>query len=231
MIRVSLSAPQVITTIPGLVNPAQLPAGTLPPTLLPIIEQYPGDAITMYVNGQNAYLYGFETSYQQHWSRLPGVLKGLGISANYAYTASQEKGLPLRTDQPALQRQTPNSWNLSPTYDTKRLSVRVGLQYSGTSIYSYNYISSSQVPGAGNTDLSGLGPKGPSGDIYTYAHTQLDAQGNYRIYRGFSVMAYGLNLTNEVFGFYQGSTQFVDQREYYKPTWGGGLRYTFGLER
>ena len=41
-------------------------------------------------------------------------------------------------------------------------------------------------------------------------------------------MAYGLNLTNEVFGYYQGSTQFVNQREYYKPTYGGGLRYTFG---
>ena len=41
-------------------------------------------------------------------------------------------------------------------------------------------------------------------------------------------MAYGLNITNEVFGFYQGSTQFVNQREYYKPTYGGGLRYTLG---
>ncbi len=41
-------------------------------------------------------------SYQQHLSYLPGVLRGLGISANYSYTASQEKGLPLRTDQPTL---------------------------------------------------------------------------------------------------------------------------------
>ena len=34
-----------------------------------------------------------------------------------------------------------------------------------------------------------------------------------------------------VFGYYQGSPQFVNQREYYKPTYGGGLRYTFGQER
>jgi TonB-dependent receptor len=213
-----LTAPQI--------ELSNVPTAYVPAALQPIIQQYngSGDSISMYVNGQNAYLYGFETSYLQHFNHLPGVLKGLGVSANYTYTASQLKGIPgLRTDHPALQRQTPNSWNLGPTYDTKRLSVRVGLQYSGASIYTYNWSNSA--------DPSGLGPNGPSGDIYTYAHTQLDAQGSYRIGHGFTAMAYGLNLTNEVFGFYQGSTQFVNQREYYKPTYGGGLRYTFGQER
>jgi outer membrane receptor protein involved in Fe transport len=223
-----IAAPEVTITIPGGINPAALPAGALPPSLLSVVEQYPGDAITLDINGQNAYVYGFETSYQQHWSNLPGFLKGLGMSANFTYTASQEKGLPLRTDHPALQRQTPYAWNISPTYDTKRLSLRMGIAYNGTDIYSYYYITPSEVPGAKNPDPNGLGPKGPNGDIYTYAHLQVDAQGSYRIGRGFSVMAYGLNLTNEVFGYYQGSTQFVNQREYYKPTYGGGLRYTWG---
>jgi hypothetical protein len=130
-------------------------------------------------------------------------------------------------DQPALQRQTPFAWNISPTYDTKHFSLRVGLAFNGTSIYEYQYIAPVLTPGAGS-DPSGLGPKGPSGDAYTYAHLQVDAQGSYRIGHGFSVMAYGLNLTNEVFGFYTGSQQFVMQREYYKPTYGGGLRYTWG---
>ena len=212
------SAPEILLT--------GVPASLVPASMQSVVQQYngSGDAITMYVNGENAYVYGFETSYQQHWSHLPGVLSGLGFSANYTYTASQLKGIPgLRTDHPALQRQTPNSWNLGPTYDTKRLSLRVGLQYSGASIYTYNW--------SNTNDPGGLGPKGPSGDIYTYAHTQLDAQGSYRIGHGLTAMAYGLNLTNEVFGFYQGSTQFVNQREYYKPTYGGGLRYTFGQGR
>ena len=169
-----------------------------------MVEQYPGDAITLDINGENAYVYGFETNYQQRWSNLPGFLKGLGLSANFTYTASQEKGLPLRTDSPALQRQTPYSWNIGPTYDTKRLSLRMGIAYNGTSIYSYYYIDPALVPGANNPDPNGLGPKGPTGDIYTYAHLQVDAQGSYHIGHGFSVMAYGLNLTNEVFGYYQG---------------------------
>jgi TonB-dependent receptor len=229
-----LNAPEVLFTTPAGVNPSTLPAGTLPAVLLPVIAQYPGDAVTMYLNGQNAYVYGFEFSYQQHWSKLPGVLKGLGISTNYTYTGSQEKGLPLRTDHPALQRQTPNSWNLGPTYDTKRLSLRAGLQYTGASVYTYEYVAPNAaygLTGANNPDPNGLGPKGPTGDIYTYAHTQIDAQGSYKVGHGFTLMAYGLNLTNEVFGFYQGSTQFVNQREYYKPTYGGGLRYTFAPER
>ena len=73
-----------------------------------------------------------------------------------------------------------------------------------------------------------LGPKGPSGDNYLYSHYQIDMQGSYKIYRGLQVYGYGLNLNNEVFGFYHGSPQYVNQREYYKPTYAGGLRYNFG---
>jgi TonB-dependent receptor len=198
-------------------------ASAVPASLQSAIQPYSGvgDTFTMYVNGENAYVYGFEAAYQQHWTMLPGALRGLGFSGNYTYTASQLKGIPgVRIDHPALQRQTPNSWNLGPTYDTKRISLRAGLQYSGASIYTYNW-----TPG---NDPSSLGPNGPSGDIYTYSHMQVDAQGSFKLGGGFTAMAYGLNLTNEVFGFYQGSTQFVNQREYYKQTYGGGLRYTFG---
>lgn len=210
-----LSAPEILLT--------GVPASLVPASMQSVVQSYngSGDAITMYVNGKNAYVYGFELAYQQHWTQLPGVMKGLGFSGNYTYTGSQIKGIAgLRADHPALQRQTPNSWNLGPTYDTKRISMRVGLQYTGASIYTYNWNPTS--------DASRLGPNGPSGDIYTYAHTQIDAQGSYNIGRGFTAMVYGLNLTNEVFGFYQGSTQFVNQREYYKPSYGGGLRYTLG---
>jgi TonB-dependent receptor len=222
-----LNADEVTITIPGSINPAQLPAGVLPPGLLSAVQQYPGDAITEDINAANAYVYGFEANYVQRWSNLPGVLKGLGLSANYTFTGSQVKALPLRTDSPALQRQTPNAWNISPTYDTKHVSIRAGVQYNGTDIYQYYYISPSLAPGASNPDPVGLGPKGPNGDIYTYGHLQVDAQGSYKFKNGISLMAYGLNLTNEVFGYYQGSTQFVNQREYYAPTFGGGIRYTW----
>jgi TonB-dependent receptor len=223
-----LSAPQVQTSIPGGLNLSAFPAGYFPVSVQSVLAQYPGDAISQYTNGQNAQIYGLELSYQQHMSFLPSVLRGLGVSANYSYTASREKGLPLRTDSPTMIDQAPNTWKISPTYDTKRFSARVGLAYDQASLFQYMYISPTLVTGA---DPSGLGTKGPSGDVFTLTHYQVDAQASYRIWRGISAVVDGLNLNNEVFGYYQGSTQFVNQREYYKPTYTAGLRYTLGHSR
>ncbi len=220
-----LQAPQVETTLPGGLSLADFPAGYFPTSVQTVLAEYPGDAITQYTNGQNAYIYGLELSFQQHFNYLPGVLKGLGLAANYSYTASREKGLPLRTDHPTTIDQAPNTWKVSPTYDTKRFSARVGLAYDQASLFSYNYVSPTLVTGA---DPSGLGPKGPSGDIFTLTHFQVDAQVSYRFYKGLRAVVSGLNLNNEVFGYYEGSTQFVNQREYYKPTYTAGLRYTLG---
>jgi hypothetical protein len=76
-----------------------------------------------------------------------------------------------------------------------------------------------------------LGVKGPGGDNYLYSHYQLDTQASYQLPAGFQVYAYGLNLNNEVFGFYFGSPQYVVQREYYHPTYAGGIRWSPSRER
>jgi len=171
-------------------------------------------------NGGSAWVTGFEVALQQRLSFLPGVLSSAGISANYMYTASQANGLAGRSDHPALLRQTPNTWNISPTYDRGRLSLRVGVSYNGASIYEYNYQDGAQY-----------GINGPNGDNYLYAHFQLDAQASIRLAKGLSAIVYGLNLTNEVFGFYNGSIQYMNQREYYKPTYAGGIRWVPTFER
>jgi TonB-dependent receptor len=172
------------------------------------------------VNITGAHVYGFELAYQQRLSYLPGVLKALGLSANYSYTASQATGIPGRSDKPALLRQAPHTWNISPTYDRGRVSMRVGMSYNDANIYSYGF-----------TDGADLGLKGPNGDQYLYTHFQVDAQGSVRLAKGFSLIAYGLNLNNEVFGFYQGSPIYLAQREYYKPTYAGGIRWSLTPER
>jgi len=176
-------------------------------------------SVSQPINGAGAHLYGFEIAYQQHLTFLPGMMSGLGISANYSYTKSQIDGAPGRSDKPALARQAPNTWNISPTYDHRRVSIRVGISHNDANIFSYGF-----------QDGNHLGIKGPEGDTYLYAHTQVDAQGSFRMYRGLQLIASGLNLTNEVFGFYNGSPHNVLQREYYKPSYSLGLRYTFSNE-
>jgi TonB-dependent receptor len=188
-------------------------------TYTPNTGTYAGQLVTQWINSGNATLYGFELSYQQHLTRLPGFLSGLGVLSNYSWTTSTVSSLPGRTDTPALQRQAPNTWNLSPTYDRARYSLRLGLTYNAPSIYMYQYTTAS--------DVSGQGPKGPTGDQYTYAHLQIDAQGTMNLTRSLRLTVYGLNLSNEVYGLYNGSPQFVRQREYYKTTVAFGLRYIF----
>ena len=192
--------------------------------------------ITQPINAGSAWVYGIELGYQQRLSFLPGSLAGLGLNGNYTYSNSQAKGVdPLRTDSPALLRQTPNTWNIGPSYDRGRVSVHLGLEYNGASIYSYQYENLTANPANGSVAPTSPAPvggvTGPTGDNYLYAHLQVDSQISYRLPRGFEVYAQGLNLTNEVFGFYFGSPQYVVQREYYHPTYAGGIRWTSRHEK
>jgi TonB-dependent receptor len=179
---------------------------------------YAGYSQTQPINGPHAHIEGFEAAWQQHLSFLPGSLNGIGFTANYGYTASKATVLG-RTDRPALVRQAPNNWNVGLTYDKGRISARMGVTHNDAYIYQYNY-----------QDGADLGLKGPNGDIYLYAHTQVDAQGSYRLGRGLDLVVALLNLNNEVFGFYQGSPQYPIQREYYHPTFQVGFRWTPSTE-
>jgi TonB-dependent receptor len=177
--------------------------------------------VTQPLNAGSAWISGFEAAYLQHLTFLPGKLSGLGISANYGYTASRASGLSGRSDHPRLLRNAPNTWNISPTYDRGRFSIRVGLSYNQANISSYNF-----QDGTDGSDPTPGGVKGPFGDVYFYSHLQVDAQGSIRLPHGLNFVMYGLNLTNEVFGFYQGQPQFMIQREYYTPTIAAGFRWS-----
>jgi hypothetical protein len=48
---------------------------------------------------------------------------------------------------------------------------------------------------------------------------------------GLSLIAAVLNISNEVFGFYNGSIQYMTQREYYKTTYEFRFRWVGGVER
>jgi TonB-dependent receptor len=183
-------------------------------------------------NAGSAHLFGFEIAYLQRFSMLPGFLSGFGLSANYGYTDSGVGGLYNRLDHPHLLRQAPHTWNLSPTYDRGRFSYRLGVSYNAANIFSYQYVDGS----AQATDANASGPtpgglKGPNGDTYLYPHLQIDMQGSVRLEKGFTFVAYILNVNNEVFGFYNGSSQYLIQREFYKPTYALGLRWNLLREK
>jgi outer membrane receptor protein involved in Fe transport len=215
-----------------LSNPIYPTTSTLPAN----DPNFPSFQVQESINGPNAHITGFEAAWEQRLSFLPGLLNGFGVAANYSYTTSQvifplgfAAANPLligRKDTPALQRQAPNTWNLGFTYDKARFSMRFGVSHNDANIYAYNY----QVTDPTQVNDPILGVKGPTGDIYLYAHTQFDIQGNFRMYKGLELVVSGLNLSNEVFGFYQGSPIYPVQREFYKPSIIFGMRWSSGVE-
>jgi TonB-dependent receptor len=181
---------------------------------------------TQPINAGSAWISGFEAAYLHHFTFLPGSLGGLGVAANYSYTASQANGLPGRSDHPRLLRNAPNTWNLSPTSDRGRVSIRVGLSYNQANISSYAYQDGTPTQDGTPSIPTPGGLKGLFSDQYFYSHLQVDAQGSVRLAHGLTFVMYGLNLTNEVFGFYQGSPQYMIQREYYTSTIAAGFRWS-----
>jgi len=190
------------------------------------------------INGPNAHIQGIEMQWEQRFSFLPSLLGGFGVNANYSHTVSQVTfpapqtvgGVVTgfdggRTDHPSLDRTSPNDYNFNLTYDKSRFSGRFAISHNDQSIATFGWNASN---GPANDPILGL--KGPLGDNYFYPHTQFDVQGSYRLVKGIRIVASGLNLSNEPFGFYNGSPIYPVQREYYKPTVSFGLRWTTASE-
>ena len=172
------------------------------------------------VNGGHAYVQGIELAYQQHLTFLPGVLSHAQIDANMTWTQSRNYDLVGRSDTPQLVGQAPFSYNINPTYETKRATVSMGISYDGPNIASYGY-----------QDGSFQGVTGPGGDNYYFERTQVDAQASYYLGKGFTFTASDENANNAILGFYNGSKVHMTQREYYHPIYSGGIRWSLGHEK
>ena len=172
------------------------------------------------VNGGHAYVQGIELAYRQHLAFLPGVLSHAQLDANMTWTQSRNYDLVGRSDTPPLVGQSPFSYNINPTYETKRATVSMGISYDGPNIASYGY-----------QDGDFQGVTGPLGDNYYFERTQIDAQASYYIGKGFTITGSGENMNNAILGFYNGSKIHMTQREYYKPIYYAGIRWSLGKEK
>jgi len=206
-------------------------------TCLAVVPGTPAGSLAQEdANGSNASVWGLEFGLQQKFTNLPGAFRGLGLMANYSYNDSRISGLPQRTDSPSLMGTAKHAFNIEPAFELGRYQVHMGMAYNGSNIYAYQYYATaSGIAECGNPNPNPTasaplnGPiNGPCGDNYFYPHFQVDAQMSARIFRGLHLQIDGLNLTNELFGFYNGTPQYMTQREYYKPTYEATLRWTSG---
>jgi len=178
------------------------------------------------INIKNAQVWGLEFAWRQNMTYLPGALRGMQMMANYSYADSHSNGIPGSTYSPPLIGTSRNAFNFEPGYVLGRYSVHLGMTFNSDYDNAYQWFNNQTDP-ANDT----AGPSnGPLGDNYAYSHLQVDAQMGARVWRGLHVIVNGLNLTNEVFGYYNGQPQYVSQREYYKPTYSLSLRWDSSRE-
>lgn len=159
-------------------------------------------------NAETGKLNGFEVALQQNLPMLPGLLRGLGLNANYTRTTSSTT-LPSRAGTKArLPGQAGNAANIGLFYEYGRLALRTG----------YNF-SDKYLEVVGSTAET---------DIYVAARGQLDASGTFNVLKNGNAKIFveTNNLTNQPLRRYEGRSERSWQpgNEYYR-SWGmAGIR-------
>lgn len=126
------------------------------------------------VNGGSADLYGFEVSWMQQLTFLPGFFSGFGIYANYTYTKSDVD--LTYSDRDVLPGQAGDVGNVGISYEKNKLTARLSL----------NYTSEVLVQVESNEEF----------DRWNDERPQLDFSGSYEFTRGLEFYLDMINITN-----------------------------------
>ena len=137
---------------------------------------------------------------------LPAPWNGLLASANLTWSDS-EATVPGRDEKVDLPLTSDLIWNLALGYETGRLSLRLAGTYRDDRLL----------------ELGG----DPSEDIFEDEHMQWDFTVKYFVTDRLQLYASIINITDEPFYVYQGSSDLNAQYEDYGITYGIGMRYSF----
>jgi TonB-dependent receptor len=183
----------------------------LPLSLLPAGQ----DATTLYNvtrtrNTSGGYIKGLELNVQQPLTFLPGLLKHMGVAANYTYVKSSvlyflDAAHPTLTTHDQFINVSPHSVNATVFYDDERFSTHVSLAYRSAYLTALPFKASL-----------------PDGN-YSYATLNLDASAQYKWNDHFKLTFDALNLTNQAADQYSGKVR-KSQRVYSKT----GRQFFFG---
>jgi TonB-dependent receptor len=160
-------------------NPAAFPAGAdRPPS-----DQYVFSTPT---NTPGGPLTGFEISYQQPFTFLPGAFSNLGVQANFTHVESEIDYCTTAACNvyvtANLVNLSPDAWNATLYYDDGRFNARVSAAYRDTYYQ--------QVPGA-NGGTRGIAVTGKTETL------SIDASASFDVNDKLALSIEGINLTDE----------------------------------
>ena len=195
-----------------------------------------------YRDAPGGYLRGFEISYQQDFTFLPGLLKNFGAIINYTHIKSELNYIldpgtdtsPATTGKAPFLGVSPDALNGTLYYETDRFRARVSVAHRKGYSTTYPIAAGSCSPGLTNTPATpavrGTLCNSPliNDFIFSGSTTNVDVSMSYRITDYLTVTAEGLNLTNQTSQRYGYQEQpVVTQYASSGPIYRFGLRARF----
>ena len=147
--------------------------------------EYTGFNIRTSANLGTAVVQGWELSYQQQFTFLPGLLKGLSLSANYTYLEASGDFGGTVTSGSEVPEFVPRMGNISLSWRHRGFSARVNVNYTG------RY-------------LDALNTASPPLNLYRAERTIVNAGMSYQFRPSLSFSVDVANVFNEAQVFYRG---------------------------
>jgi TonB-dependent receptor len=158
-------------------------------------------------NAGDGYLLGGEVGIQYQFTSAPGFWSGFGVGGNLML-ADSDATIPGREEEDVrLPGQMNFTGNAALFYENYGFGFRLVLNYF-------------------DDFLDEVG-EDPDEDIFVRHHTQLDLSASYTIQNRWTIFLEMVNLTDEPWYLYEGSTDRPIQQEYY--SWWGHLGLKFNL--
>jgi TonB-dependent receptor len=165
-------------------------------------------------NGAGATLAGAELAVQRQLDFLPGLLKYLGVYANYTFNESSVSGLDIEgreTEDLPLLGTARHSGNVSFSFDAPRVTMRLAV----------NYQSESLDAGEGGYNEDAFF------DRWADRRTDIDANATVRVTPTMQFFVEANNLNNRPLRFYQGTRGRLMQDEFYGRRIQTGFKFDF----
>jgi iron complex outermembrane receptor protein len=158
-------------------------------------------SIRQFQDAPGGELKGYELTYQQNLIFLPGLLKNLGVQANFTKLTSDlsyilDPGSTTAPVSPAIIQSgpflgaSPESANFTAYYEGEQWSVRGSLAYRAAYVTTYPLATGACAPGACNTPLV-------NDFVGSSATKNYDASVSYKFTDNVTFQLEGLNLTNQ----------------------------------
>ena len=165
-------------------------------------------------NGPEATLTGIEIAAQRQLDFLPGLLRNIGLYANYTFNESEVSGLDIEgreNEKLPLLGTARHSGNLSVSYDSKRIMLRVAMNYQSESL--------DAGEGGYNEDVFF--------DRWADRRTDIDANASVQLTSKSRFFLEANNLNNRPLRYYQGTRGRLAQDEFYGRRIQTGFKFDF----